>query len=112
MKLLEQMKELTQLRGISGCEDEVRDYLIGRIEGHCDRYEVDNMGNLIVHKKGRQTGSKKVLFSAHMDEVGFVITHTAKEGMLHFAPVGGVTPAVTAGQIGRASCRERVFQRV
>ncbi len=98
MKLLEQMKELTQLRGISGCEDEVRDYLIGRIEGHCDRYEVDNMGNLIVHKKGRQTGSKKVLFSSHMDEVGFVITHTAKEGMLHFAPVGGVTPAVTAGR--------------
>ena len=98
MKLLEQMKELTQLRGISGCEDEVREYLIQKIQGHCHRYEVDNMGNLIVHKKGRQTGSKKVLFSSHMDEVGFVITHTAKEGMLHFAPV----------EIGRASCRERV----
>lgn len=98
MKLLEQMKELTQLRGISGCEDEVREYLIGKIQGHCDRYEVDNMGNLLVHKKGKRTGDKKVLFSAHMDEVGFIVTHVTKEGMLHFATVGGVTPAVTAGR--------------
>lgn len=98
MKLLEQMKELTQLRGISGCEDEVRAYLIEKIRDHCDRYEVDNMGNLIVHKKGKQAGAKKVLFSAHMDEVGFIVTHVTKEGMLHFATVGGVTPAVTAGR--------------
>ena len=98
MKLLEQMKELTQLRGISGCEDQVREYLLEKIQGHCDSYQVDNMGNLIVHKKGREAESKKVLFSAHMDEVGFIITHVTKEGMLHFATVGGVTPAVTAGR--------------
>jgi len=103
-KLLEQMKELTRLRGVSGCEDEVRDWLIRRLEGHCGRYEVDNMGNLIVHKKGKKAGKKKVLFSAHMDEVGFIVTHVTKEGMLHFEAVGGVSPAVTAGRpvrIGR-----------
>lgn len=98
MKLLEQMRELTQLRGISGCEDAVRDYLIGKIEGHCDSCQVDNMGNLIVHKKGKEQGAKKVLFSAHMDEVGFIVTHITKEGMLHFETVGGITAAVTAGR--------------
>ena len=98
MELLRQMKELTQLRGISGCEDQVREYLIQRIAGHCDSYEVDNMGNLIVHKKGKRAPEKKVLFSAHMDEVGFIITHITPEGMLHFETVGGVTPAVTAGR--------------
>lgn len=98
MELLQVMKELSQLRGISGCEDAVREYLIGKIEGHCDGYEVDNMGNLIVHKKGKEKGAKKVLFSAHMDEVGFIVTHIAKEGMLHFEAVGGVLPAVTAGR--------------
>ena len=98
MRLLEEMKELTQLRGISGCEDEVREYLIKKIEGHCDSYKVDNMGNLIVHKKGKKAGEKRVLFSAHMDEVGFIITHITAEGMLHFETVGGVTPAVTAGR--------------
>ncbi len=98
MELLRQMKELTQLRGISGCEDQVREYLIQRIQGHCDSYEVDNMGNLIVHKKGKKAPEKKVLFSAHMDEVGFIVTHITPEGMLHFETVGGVTPAVTAGR--------------
>ena len=98
MELLRQMKELTQLRGISGCEDQVREYLIQRIQGHCDSYEVDNMGNLIVHKKGKRALEKKVLFSAHMDEVGFIVTHITPEGMLHFETVGGVTPAVTAGR--------------
>ena len=98
MELLRQMKELTQLRGISGCEDQVREYLIQRIAGHCDSYEVDNMGNLIVHKKGKKAPEKKVLFSAHMDEVGFIVTHITPEGMLHFETVGGVTPAVTAGR--------------
>ncbi len=98
MRLPEEMKELTQLRGISGCEDEVRAYIIKKVQGHCDRYEVDNMGNLIVHKKGTAAGEKKVLFSAHMDEVGFIVTHITAEGMLHFETVGGVTPAVTAGR--------------
>lgn len=98
MELLRQMEELTQLRGISGSEDAVREYLIGKIEGHCDSYEVDNMGNLIVHKKGREPGAKKVLFSAHMDEVGFIVTHITKEGMLHFETVGGILPAVIAGR--------------
>lgn len=98
MELLQEMKELTQLRGISGCEDAVRDHIIQKIQGHCDSCEVDNMGNLIVHKKGERQGAKKVLFSAHMDEVGFIVTHISKEGMLHFETVGGVLPAVTAGR--------------
>ena len=80
MELLRQMKELTQLRGISGCEDQVREYLIQRIAGHCDSYEVDNMGNLIVHKKGKRAPEKKVLFSAHMDETVGVHRHPHHPG--------------------------------
>lgn len=97
-QLLREMKELTQLRGISGCEDAVRDYLIGKVRECCESYEVDNLGNLIVHRKGKEKGAKKVLFSAHMDEVGFIVTRIDKEGMLHFETVGSVLPAVTAGR--------------
>ena len=97
-RLLEQMRELTQLRGVSGREEGVREYLIRSIEGHCDEYKVDPMGNLIVYKMGKKAGAKRVLFSAHMDEVGFIITHIAGDGMLHFETVGGITAAVTAGR--------------
>ena len=108
MMLLEQMKELTQLRGISGREEAVREYLVRQIEGCCDGYETDNMGNLIVRKKGKKAGAKRVLFSAHMDEVGFIVTHITKEGMLHFEPVGGVAPAVAAGGGGEAGAVQAV----
>ncbi len=95
---LHQMKELTQLRGISGQEDLVREYLIEKVRGCCESYEVDNMGNLVVHKKGKDRPSRKVLFSAHMDEVGFVVTHIDEDGMLQFATVGGVSPSVIPGR--------------
>ena len=60
-RLLEQMRELTQLRGVSGREEGVREYLIRSIEGHCDEYKVDPMGNLIVYKMGKKAGAKRVL---------------------------------------------------
>ena len=93
-----QLEELTQLRGISGQEDQVREYLIQKIQGRYESYVVDDMGNLLVHKKGKARPARKVLFSAHMDEVGFVVTHIDEDGMLHFATVGGISPSVIPGR--------------
>ena len=93
-----EMEELCGLRGISGQEDAVRDYILERVRDHCESFRVDSLGNLLVHKKGRERPGKKVLFSAHMDEVGFVVTHIGEDGMLCFAPVGGISPGVIPGR--------------
>ncbi len=91
------LKALTALRGISGREDAVRNYIISEIGESAD-WHVDALGNLIVYKKGKQPAKKRLLFSAHMDEVGFIVTHIDEKGYLHFAPVGGVQPEVTGGR--------------
>lgn len=96
-ELFENIKNLSYLRGISGREDAVRAYLIEQIEGHAE-YEVDALGNLLVHKKGKTPAARTLLFSAHMDEVGFVVTHIDEKGYLRFAPVGGIVPEVTGGR--------------
>lgn len=88
------LKELTALRGISGREDGVRDRICQMLEGCCDSMTVDNMGNLIVSKKGAARPEKKLVFSAHMDEVGFVVSHIEENGTLCFHNVGGILPAV------------------
>lgn len=91
------LEQLSNLNGISGDEDAVRAFLIEQVRGHCS-YTVDVMGNLICHKKGRQTPSKKLLLSAHMDEVGMIVTQVTEDGYLKFAAVGGVDRRVLPGR--------------
>lgn len=95
--MLELLKKLCTLDGPSSFEDEVRDYIRERVEkAGCEAYE-DAMGNLIVHKPGRAT-KQKVLYSAHMDEVGFIITDITSDGYLKFACVGGIDTRVIIGK--------------
>ena len=99
MELTQRIRELTALPGGSGPEDAVREYLLRALQGRedCD-CRVDALGNLIVKKTGRQTPAKSLLITAHMDEVGYLITYIEDSGLLRFAPVGGVSPEVMAGK--------------
>ncbi len=85
-KLLE---ELTQLWGVSGYESEVRKYLKEKVEGLGDEMWTDALGNLIVLKKG--TGGengKKIMFVAHMDEIGFMVKTIEEDGRLRVCNMG------------------------
>ena len=82
---------LSDAFGPSGREAAVRTLIKADVEPLVDRLEVDALGNLITFKAG--TGAEprlKVMLSAHMDEVGFMITDVDKGGMLKFATVGGI----------------------
>lgn len=96
--MLETIRALSSLPGISGRESAVRDYLISQIKGHAARWEVDPLGNLIVYKKGLAPAKNKVMLDAHMDEVGLIITAIDADGFLRFAPVGGIDPRVLFGR--------------
>ena len=87
------LQELCTLNGISGHEHAVRERILQEIRPYADKIKVDALGNLLVFKKGRQTPAKRLLLSAHMDEVGFIVTHILKDGCLQFAPVGGINPS-------------------
>ena len=89
--MLETLKTLCSLPGASGREDAVREYLIRRVNPHAE-YEVDALGNLLVHKKGAQRAKKKVMLAAHMDEVALIVTYITEDGYLKFSPVGGIDP--------------------
>ena len=95
--MLDTLKELCLINGISGREDEVREYIISKIKDKCE-FSVDPIGNVIAFKKGRNRADSKVMFSAHMDEVGFIVTYICDNGFIKFAPVGGVDKKVVAGR--------------
>lgn len=99
--MLEMIKELCALSGISGREDSVREYIIDKIKDYADEYHTDPLGNLIVFKKGRKPAKNKVMLDAHMDEVGLIITGITSEGYLKFAKVGGINTKVIIGRTVR-----------
>ncbi len=96
--MLENLKELCLLNGISGDEKSVREYIISQIKDYVQSYTVDNLGNLIVFKKGKSYSDKKVLVSAHMDEVGLIATYINYDGTIKFDTVGGINPDVIIGR--------------
>ena len=97
------IRELSLAFGPSGCEDAVRALITEQIKGECDRFTVDNAGNLIAVIRGRghdynPENPRRLMLSAHMDEVGFMITAITEEGYLKFSPVGGIDLRVMPGR--------------
>ncbi len=91
------IKELTELNGVSGNEDEVREYIKKHIKDLADEINIDSMGNLIAFKKGKNS-KYKVMLSAHMDEVGFMVTGFGESGVVKFATVGGIDERILPGK--------------
>lgn len=96
--MLNTLKELCRLNGVSGDEGEVRQYLADRARPFAHTLRTDAMGNLIVFKKGTRSTGNKLMLCAHMDEVGVIITHITDEGFLKFSFVGGVDRRVVIGK--------------
>ena len=96
--MLETIKKLSLLDGVSGRENAVRDYIINEVSAYADSIETDPLGNLIVFKKGKNTPKNKVMLDAHMDEVGLMITYINSDGTLEFDRVGGIDKRVMLGK--------------
>ena len=99
--LLDTLKTVLSVYGPSGQETRVADVLTAMLREHADSIRTDVMGNLIVEKKGRENG-KTIMFSAHMDHIGLVVTDIEDEGYLRVTPVGGVS-------LDSMRCRHVVF---
>ena len=94
-KLLE---KLCTVEGISGDEGSVREIIINEIKPFADEIKTDSLGNIIVFKKGKNRAKAKLMLSAHMDEVGFMVTDITSDGYLKFDEVGGLDRRVVLGK--------------
>ena len=90
MDNLSLLKDLCTANGISGDENNIRKIISGILDENAVEYSVDNLGNIIAFKKGRNRADKKLMISAHMDEVGFMVTDITSDGLIKFDEVGGI----------------------
>ena len=89
------LKEVTSIYGPSSREDKIRDFILGEVKDYIDDYKVDNLGNLIARKKGL---GKKIMVSAHMDQIGMMVIDIDKNGFIRFTNIGGISPFNSIGQ--------------
>jgi putative aminopeptidase FrvX len=95
------LEALSNAFGPSGCEGKVRQVVLDAIADKVDELQVDHLGNVIARQKGTEHPGFKVMVAAHMDEVGFMITHADDNGLLHFTKVGGIDDRVLPAKVVR-----------
>jgi putative aminopeptidase FrvX len=89
MKLVEALEKLSNMDGVTGREDQVRELMREYLKPYVDEVREDKLGNLIAVKRGKE-GSPTVMLAAHMDEVGLMVKNIKKKGFLQFAKIGGI----------------------
>ena len=91
------LQTLVETPGPSGSEHVIRGKIKAEIEGHADEIYTDALGNLIARKGTLKEGGKRIMISAHVDEIGLMITHVDDNGFARFLPIGGINPLTCLG---------------
>jgi endoglucanase len=101
------LEKLCSACAVSGDEGEVRSIVLEQVRPLAEDVQVDVLGNVLVTKPGRKRGRKpllRVMLAAHMDEIGFMLTHSEGNGIFRFDTVGGIDVRQLVGKsvwIGR-----------
>jgi len=95
--LLALIRKLVETPGPSGQEGLIRAAVLEEIKAHVDEVRTDALGNLIARVGTKQAGGLRVMVSAHIDEIGLMVTHVDANGFARFIAIGGVSPLSCIG---------------
>ena len=87
--------ESLQIASPSGSEEQITKLFANAVMPYVDEIVCDVNGNCIAHKKGN---GPKVMFMAHADEVGLMISYIDDRGYLYFNQIGGIDTNILPGQ--------------
>ena len=93
------LKQACEVAGAPGFEKRIRDFVVEQVTPLVDEISVDNLGNVIAIKRGTNNPEgKRVMVAAHMDEIGFIVTHIDDSGFVRFHTLGGFDPKTLTAQ--------------
>jgi len=90
------LRALIEAPSPSGFEQPAQKIVRAEMKKYADEVRTDVHGNVIGIKNAK--ADFKVMLAGHCDEVGLMVNHVDDKGYIFFAAIGGVDPAVTAGQ--------------
>lgn len=92
------IKKYTELQAASGFEERVRVEFAKEMHPLVDKVVHDGLGGVFGIKKNSDTNAPKIMFAAHMDEVGFMVTNITPMGLFNVTALGGWNPYVVSAQ--------------
>lgn len=95
-RLVERLTACTEAFGPSGFEGRARDVVREYAEAIAGEVSVDGAGNVVARLPGG--GAPPVVLTAHLDEVGLMVSHVDEGGFVRLAPIGGWDPVVLPAQ--------------
>ncbi|MCR4397908.1 MAG: M42 family metallopeptidase [Firmicutes bacterium] len=96
--VLEMLETLSRSSGLPGHESGVSGVVADALRALCDEVRLDRLGNCIGLRRGEgEEPRPRVMFAAHMDEVGLIVTKIEEGGFLRFSSMGGVDPRILPG---------------
>ncbi len=84
------IKQLSDMRGISGFEYRITDEIKNLFAPYCDSVVTDALGSVIAFKRCGRENAPLLMIEAHCDEIGLMVTSVTDEGYLTFTSVGGI----------------------
>ena len=98
MNITENLKYLSELVAVAGFEKASAEKVAELFKGCCDYVEVDKFSNVICIKKGTGNKAKKIMITAHIDEIGFLVRSIDEEGFVGITNIGGIDSKILLAQ--------------
>ncbi len=98
MEIKELLKKVSDPLGVAGNEIGARDVIIELLKEYgCEDVFTDNLGNIIATYKCGKVNAPRLMWEAHMDEIGLMVSGISDEGSLLFVPIGGFDQKILPG---------------
>ena len=94
---MEILGKLTAAFGVSGRENEINQVITDLVKDYVDEILSDGIDNVIAIKKGNGVNKKKIMISAHKDEIGFMVMSIDSDGYINIRPIGGIPVSLSIG---------------
>ncbi len=105
----ELLEEMIKVPGVSGFEDDIRNYIKAKIRAMGLKSQEDNLGDLLVTLGD---SGKHIVFIAHMDELGLIVSKLEADGSLRVRKVGGIDDRTLVGRVVEIKTQKGIVRGV
>lgn len=104
----EYLEKLSNTFGVSGDEIEVSKLVLSIMKKYTDDIVITKNNNIIA-VMGNTNAQKHILFDAHIDQIGLIVTYIDEKGFLKVSACGGIDRRVLLGSAVRILGKETII---